>query len=662
MIPPPPSASSQPAPVPDFPKVPQKPGRKPKGREPPPRPKTRPVSELILGADEQDMGLVEREGESSHRTTEEGVLGMGEDTGEAKVSKEGSVSRIAGPVVPARQIPGDKSEASDVSREEHNTVVNSILEEKLELTKRAEREMVIKEDRAVKKPVAKPTIIRRKPEENTQNDSKPPVDAEGMKEANPDSNGIPVGNAATGKKVKPTVITAVKPPKKMDPEPEKGKEEEEKDGSNAKPIPINSQGGKPPPPVKKPKPPVKAKPSSTLQTPRNESTEENKPDSHTAAPKPKMRPTVILAARPPPKISDVQKPSDDESAKNKGEDQPQVKPAAVTEPVEAIQGVSDEEKTAATPVVKPRRVPTIIKAPRPDVQDTGEVRKPPNRPQRGPSIKAPSRRPVSAPNEDNKEQDTLTADSQDEPSTGVSEQVTDNIQEKSPKPRRPVSIPGVKGNETLMDTKKLNEAASPVEESTALTRKGSRKRPPPPRPPTVEPASEKLDSSPETHRKTQDAKGKIKPPPSRPPAVDSTAVTHDKNGVQDPKGKAKPTRPSSKILDNKPLKHLHGETGESPTDEKPKPGRPAPVAPSEAHVTNKNVAETRTVAESSADGHVQDTSHARDSVRGVGHSTAEVHEKNEKASSKAKPRPPRPQPSSFPTKNKPHRPSAPVAK
>ena len=705
---PPPSVTSPSAP--EIPKVPQKPSRKPKGREPPPRPKSRPVSELTLGTDEQDEGLVAREGERADRE-------LPGNTSESKVLQAPIiVPRVPSPVVPPRKVPGEKSKATDVSEENSNLSPD----EESELTRKAERE-VVKDVHAVKKPVAtKPTIVRAKPKESTENDSKPSGEVEGMKETRLNSNSVPVDGVTTmGKKIKPTVIIAPKPDKKKEPETgaQKGKDEG-KEPSNAKPTMVTvSQGGKPPPPAKKPKPPVKAKPSSSLETPSKPSTaEEDKPET-TVVSKPRMRPTVIVAK--PPKVSDAAKP-DEESSKSKEESQARLKPTAAAAPVEAKQEAHDEEKTATASSVKPKCIPTIIRAtPRPDAQDTGEERKPPKRPQRGPSIRAPPRRPVSAPAEENKEQEKVAVDGQDEPAAAVSEQVTEKAQEKVSRPLRPVSIPAVKDNKTLKDVKKIKEAASPVEESTAMTRKGSRKRPPPPRPPTVEPVGEKVDSTSEIQNKTEDldekskvrtrapaprpravesagekvdstsethgkmkdldekSKGKTRPPPPRPPAVDNAGdkdawapeILHN-TAPQDGDGKSKkknrPSRPASKVLDDKPSKHLHEETEESRRQEKPKPARPAPVALNESSVMHKNVheAETRTMAESTCDVHVQETSGTRDSAQEVGPSTAKVHEKekSEKASSMAKPKPARPPSSTSSTKNKPHRPSAPVAK
>ena len=666
------SVSSQPVPAPEIPTVPQKPNRKPKGREPPPRPKTRPVSELNLGTDEQDIGAVTGEGDSSHRTTEE--VRREENLNGVEIPNKGPVSTITAPVTPVRKISKDKAPGDGVSEESHSEAGN-LNPNNPELTQRTGHK-VVKDVPAVKKPVAKPTVIRPKSKESTQNTciSKPPVEDDGSKmtKGNIDSSAVPVENIGAGKKNKPTVIVPTKPPKKKptDEEELKGKQVE-KEESNEKSKPDSSEGGKPPPPAKKPKPPVKPKPSSASQTLSKLSTEEPLPDN-TAAPKPKSRPTVIVAAKPAKK-SEVAKP-DEESSRNKAEeDKPQLKPPTAAEAVEVIQEGQVEGKATASPVVKPRRVPTVIIAPRPDAQNTDEVRKSPKRPQRGPSIKAVPRRPVNAPGEESRKQENIAAESQDGQNTPVTEQHTEKAQEKARKPRRPVSLPGVKDNEVL----KPNETASPVEDSSNLTRKGSKKRPPPPRPPAVEPAGETVDSTQKALSDTQDSgeksKGRSKPPPPRPPAADnasdkpdSTAETRDKPVMQDPDGekskrKNRPPRPTCKVMDSK---DSHRDTAEDRADEKPKPVRPAPVAPSRTNLTNKNVTETRTAAESSADDHVQDTSHTRDSAKREDGSTTEGHheEKIEKASSKTKAKPARPPPSSASTKNKPQRPSAPAAK
>lgn len=665
---PPPSAPIEPAPVCEGPKVPQKPGRKSKGREPPPRPKTRPVSELTLETDEQVMGpVIAGEQKSAQVIPNEGE--------EEKTNNDSGVKNA--PVVPARKIQNGRT--GDGGGEEGNMNDNSNLEEKLELNQRTESE-VAREDHVLKV-AAKPTVITAKPVENVPRSV---VEVDGVNN-NP---AVPVADMApTGKKSKPTVIMA-KPKKKMPSSQEIDEQQEsneqEEAGKVEKSIP--SQGGIPPPPAKKPKPAVKPKPSSSTETTNKESAEEKKLDT-AVAPKLKARPNVILPTKPP-KVTEASKPSESaETAKNMEESQAQVKPSRptvilpakpppkVTEAPKSSEYAKDRENEQAQvkpasaetaervqeggreqeqKAVKTKRVPTVIRAARPEGQDSSEGRKQPKRPQRGPSVrKAAPSRPVTGPAKENEELDKVTSHSQEE---GVSNRITEEMQERKPKPPRPVSIPGFKDNETLIDAKKIYEANSP--EEAALNRKGSRKRPPAPRPPMAEHVRGEIEPTPGAHVPDEKSKDKHRPAPPRPPAVEPvrgevepTLQTHDKKHVPDdkPKGKTKPPRPSSRDLDNKPLKHLPEEMSESHLDDKRKPARPAPVAP-KAGTASRNVAETRTIGESSADDHVKGTSNARDSA---GH---------EKASSKAKPKPPRPTPSSGASKNKPHRPSGPTAK
>ena len=86
-----------------------------------------------------------------------------------------------------------------------------------------------------------------------------------------------------------------------------------------------------------------------------------------------------------------------------------------------------------------------------------------------------------------------------------------------------------------------------------------------------------------------------------------------------------------------------------------KPARPAPAA-SKADAASRNAAEIRTVAESSADDHVNNTCTVRGS-RETDHSVAKGHEK----ASKPKARPPRPISAST-SKHEKQAPSQPVAK
>lgn len=733
---PPPSAQSQPAPVREEPKLPQKPVRKSKGREPPPRPKTRPVSELTLETDEHDMGSVIGDVKVSRDIEGE------EKTVGSTLLNESSGLKTA-PVVPEQKVKNHKTEYHDVCREKDNTNDNISLEEKLEFNQKA-KIAVVKEDRPVKEVAAKPAAIKAKP---TENESKSPIELDGVKEFSLDNPGVPVrGTVSAGKKSKPTVIIA-KPAKKtatLEPE-ERNRSEEQPEASkeeiNLKQLPVTIQEKKPPPPAKKPKPAVKPKPSSIVEAPVKEPTEEKKLDS-AVAPKPKVNPTVMLPVKPvkiteapkpasesnkekgennvqekasrptvilpakPSKMSEASKASDSEISNCKDDGQTCLKPVSA-EPVE-LQKEGKGQQSAASQAVKPRRVPTVIRASRPEGQDISEVRKPPKRPQRGPSVrKAAPPRPDGASVKEDKEQGELIASTHEESNTVVSAQVTDKVQQKKPTPPRPVSMPGVKENETLIDSKKWHELESPLD--TTLSRKGSRKRPPPPRPSAAEhgrrevmatpgtcdntdapdekskekhrpppprpPAAEpdrgqkepSSDICDEIHALNEKSKNKPRPAPRRPPMVEHSNAkadlsrealkTHDI--IDKPKEKNKPPRPSSKALDSTPQKQLDEETGESHNDNKSKPVRPAPVVP-KADDASRKLAETRTVVESSADEHAKDTSiTTHDSAQEVGHSAAKGHEK---AASKSKPKPPRPASSSSSSKNKPHRPSGPATK
>ena len=665
-----PSALSQPAPV--VPKVFPKQGRKSKGREPPPRPKSRPVSELTLETDEPTWGAV---------ISGEGASAQGQSSQESDLK--------FAPVAPARKM------------QSHNVDDTSNLKEKVELINRVDA---------------------------AENESSPAVEVDGVKEATLGNTGVStVDTAATGRKSRPTVIS--KPPKKnpvpcQDALEKHGNEEQKEVRKEEKVTPDANQGGKPPPPAKKPKPAVKPKPSIAVEPPSKEPAEEKKMDS-AVAPKPKARPTLILPAKPPkvngapklsdsetcnntdegktqmkpsrptvilpnkPKNSEARKPaSESEPAKDKEErpvqvkssrptvilppkppkmsetskpsessredEQAEVKPSSAEAAEKLRDKRNDQELTAAPQSVKPKRVPTVIRAPRPEGLDTGELRKPPQRPQRGPSVrKAAPARPVRVPAEESEGQDNTTSRTQEESDTGVSAAVKEKKQEKKAKPPRPVSMPGFKENENLLNAPKLHDAESPVEGET-LNRKDSRKRPPPHRPPTAEPGRDVVEPTTETIDKTnvpdEKSREKHRPPPPRPPMsepvrveVEPTPEPRDKTENKDSKskGKNKPPRPSSRVLESKALKHSTEET------DKPKPARPVAVGP-KVDTCNSNEAETRTVGETSTDNHMKGTHDARDS------------EGHEKAPSKSKPRPPRPAASSASSKNKPQRPTGPT--
>ena len=688
---PPPSNTNQPASATQIPTIPLKPGRKPKGREPPPRPKSRPVSELNLGTDEKNEGAISGEGASVHEPAEKGR--ERERSNGVEVPKKGPVSRISAPVAPVRKISKDEAEESDIVGRNLNPFFNDNLESNGEVEPDTMKGLPV-----VKKPVPKPTVIRPKLKEKEKNNSDPIVDDD---EQNGVCSVITIHDGATGKKSKPTVIVPAKTAKKKadDTEGLKGKQDK-KEEFGEKPKPDNSDGRKPPPPAKKPKPPVKPKPYSSSETPSKLSTEEA-PKEITAAPKPKSRPTVIVAARPPKK-SEAVRPGEESSANKDQEDKPPLKSPNTNESTQNMQEAKTKETAVDSPAVKPRRVPTVITASRPDSPSPHAERKPPKRPKRGPSIKAAPRRPISAPSEENQNFGALSTDSQDELNTRVSQQDAETLQQKSPKPRRPVSLPGVKGREALTTAEKASDASSPPEETSNQTRKNSKKRPPPPRPPAVDNAGKPVVHS-EPQDSSDKSKGRGKPPPPRPLAVghagnkidtaesaitdvhDSSekskrskppprppAASHagdgpastpeeDKTVMQDfddkkSKKKNRPPRPSFKVIDTK---QSRGGKEEGQADEKRKPAKPVPVDPLGTNLTKTNVTETRTVAESSADNHVKDMSQTRNSERRGDGSATEDHEeeRNEQASSKTKAKPARPPSSSVSIKSKPRRPS-----
>lgn len=670
----------------EEPKVPQRPGRRSKGREPPPRPKTRPVSELT---DEQHIApVIPGEGISTQVTP-----GKRE---EGKTNEDSDLKRAA--LVPSRKVLN------------HN--MDSNLEEKLELNNRVESKEVV-EDKLARSIAGKATVIDTK---HAENESGSPVEVDGVIETAPPTSSVPAADAATtAKKNKPTVILSKSLKKSPSPLPDseekQGNKSQKEANKEDKQLPLTNQGGKPPTPAKKPKPAVKPKPISVVETPSKETVEDKKLDT-SVAPKPKPRPTVILPSNPA-KVTEGLKPSlgETETTKDEGESKAQVKPSRPTvilphkpklreEPKscetdsvnekekEAVQGKlskptvisrakpsqlteaskptddgneceradikpvsdvsmrkgqeggKDQEQTLAPQSVKPKRVPTVIRAQRPEGQDAGEMRKAPKRPQRGPSVRKPAPpRPVSAPSEEKEDQDSPTPSTQEESGIDVFAQVTDKKQEKSPKPQRPVS----------MDAQRSNDVKALVKGESALNRKGSKKRLAPPRPPAAVP--HRLEVEP-TNVPDKTFKEKHQPPPPRPPTaepveekVDPTSNTRDETEEKDGKatGKNKPLRPPSKVLDSK---YLPEETNHSRVD-KPKPARPAPVAP-KIDAANRNEAETRTIGETSAGGHVKGTCDARDS-------------EGPENASKAKQKPPRPASSSFSSKKKPHRPSGPTA-
>ena len=708
---PPPTVPAQPVPVFEepLPKAPQR--RKPKSREPPPRPKTRPVSELTLESDELDMGSVIPDKKiNTHK----------EDVSKVDGSRLSNTSAF-----PTQKVKYDKPEINDVLRTDEHANDSGNVNEKSELHPRDLCGEIGEEDQQVNKTTAikakpreresrsssdvdevkergldgtgitvvdtaaagkktKPTVIIAKPSKKTTSsqgpeekdgieehtgekpipvstqERKPPPPAKKPKPAvkpKPSSMVEPaVKESAEDKKLdstvapkpkaKPTVILPAKPSKTTD-VPKTGSEsvgEKEMNGVQKK--------------ASRPTVILAAKPSKATETPTPGSESVREKDETVAQVKTSLRPTVVLPSQPS-KIPEPARDSDKETSKSEEDSQTSSKVASA-EPGEM------QDQSAAPQPVKTKRVPTVIRAPRPQGQEIGVERKAPKRPQRGPSIRrsAPPR-PGSAPPAKNEDQSELVAGTQkEEAKPDGSALLSDKVQTKS-RPQRPVSMRGVKENESVLDKRKLHESESLVGTGKNITRKGSKKRPPPPRPPAadshrgeVETTSEVCD---EVHSLDEKSKEKHRPAPRRPPssklAGGKTSVSSDAQKTQDhePKEKSKPPRPSSRTVDSTHPKDLHDEPVEAHVEVKTKPARPAPAA-SKADAASRNAAEIRTVAESSADDHVNNTCTVRGSKE-TDHSVAKGHEK----ASKSKARPPRPISAST-SKHEKQAPSQPEAK
>lgn len=687
---PPPAVPAQPTPVFEepLPKAPQR--RKPKGREPPPRPKTRPVSELTLESDELDVGSVISDKKiNSHK--EDGSW----------LSNTSALS--------TQKVKNDKPEINDTLRTDDLTNDSGNVNEKSELhardlceireddqqvnkvadkttamkAKPRERESrsssgvdEVKErgldgtgvpvmDAAVGGKKTKPTVIIAKPpkkttsshgpEENdrieehkeekpipvTTQERKPPPPAKKPKPAvKPKPSGVlepAVKESAEEKKLnstvapkpkaKPTAILPAKPSKATDVPTTGGESAEKKE--------VNGVQKK----ASRPTVILAAKRSKAKETPTPGSESVSEKDETVAQVKTVPRTTVVLPSKPS-KIPEASRDSDKETSKS-GKDGQTSSKAASAEPREM------QDQSAALQPVKTKRVPTVIRAPRPQGQETGEERKAPKRPKRGPSIRrsAPPR-PDSAPPAKNEDQSELAAGTQkEEAKPDESALLSDKVQTKS-RPQRPVCMPGVKENESVLDKRKLHESEPSLGTEKNITRKDSKKRPPPPRPPAadsvrgeVETTSEVRD---EVHSSGEKSNEKHRPAPHRPPsskhAGSKASATLDAQKTQDhkPKEKRKPLRPSSRTLDSTHPRGLHDEAVEAHAEVKTKPARPAPTAP-KADAASWNAAEIRAVAESSADDHVNNTC----TVRGLRETDHSVAKGNEKASN-FKARPPQP--------------------
>lgn len=378
------------------------------------------------------------------------------------------------------------------------------------------------------------------------------------------------------------------------------------------------------------------------------------------------RTTVILGGKPP-----TTETVESSSNSSKGE----AEQVSVIVPAKDMQGEgTGQEKMVA----KPRRIPTIIRAARPEGQEAGEGRIAPKRPQRGPSVrKAAPSRPVGAPGEENNERDKGISLSQVELKAEESTASTERKQEKKPKPPRPVCVPGTKQSKNVPEAPKSDNTESPVENEKSLETTESSKRTPPSRPPSAESVRGGVEATFELSDKTEDKNEK-------------------------PIGKKRPPRPPSKALDSQSSKDIHKQSENSSTlaeaasavtkadagskeneiesdtvgarsvdgqakgtsetsdsgareiernpSRKGSRKRPPPPRIQKGDAGSKSETGAQSVRESSADNHMKGTSQSRDSGP------------HEKAASKAKSKPPRPVSTSLSSKDKPHRPSEPTTK
>ncbi|XP_068703165.1 SH3 domain-containing protein 19-like [Montipora foliosa] len=730
-----PTVSSQEAPAHEEPKVPCTQGRKSKGREPPPRPKSRPVSELTLEAGECDGELM-----TGGRCGNQDIPGKEE---EDRIGNDSGLKKA--PAVPQR-------------KDEHHKI-DSSLGEKSELSRTVEN-CTVQEKIIAKVPSGRSGVLA---------GSKPVAEVDGERKTALRQPKVTKDVAITGQKSKPTILMPNRSnkseelPQKAD---DKFKSEVDKDKKH---IPATVLQGKPPPPAKKPKPALKPKPTSSIDTPSE--TDKTKPDvaAAAAAPKPKSRPTVILPTKPFPSETQIAKPSDSNaetvnttdvqvkrskpnvilpatrnntevpkisestkdteersgqaksskptiilpnkpkntqvpSATEKNEQPGQANPSRTTvilagkppttetaessnsskgeaEQVSVIVPAKDmqgEGTGQEKMVAKPRRIPTIIRAARPEGQEAGEGRIAPKRPQRGPSVrKAAPSRPVGAPGEENNERDKGISLSLEELKAEESTASTERKQEKKPKPPRPVCVPGTKQRENVPEAPRSDNTESPVENEKSLERTASSKKIRPSRPPTAESVRGGVEATFELNDRTEDKNEK-------------------------PKGQKRPPRPPSKALDSQSSKDIHEQSENSSTlaeaasvvtkadagskeneiesdtvgarsvdgqakgtsetsvygareiernpSRKGSRKRPPPPRIQKGDAGSKSETEAQRVRESSADDHMKGTSQSRDSGP------------HEKAASKAKSKPPRPVSTSVSSKDKPHRPSEPTTK
>ena len=527
--------------------TPKRPARKSKGREPPPRPKSRPVSELPAADEEKETvhGAVAA-GPPPQVVCEANGTSNGHQVGH----ETAAIAKKADPLVPQKNkqtpavgIPNDVQKVEGAQGGEAKKSSKEFNEAVLE---KAEAPLLKKR--------AAPTVIRAKPAEEPECDFRPPegireqeIEINSVSDAKTDASDIEKEAPTTRtKKLKPTVILA-KPPKK---------EEMPQGKTDLRPEAKPKPAGKPPPLAVKPRPASLVNPQAEApgsgEIPRDVLSEESrvdkKRDAVPSVTKPRGKPTII-AAKP---IEPEQGEELSEKVRNTEKKKPPAKPPS------------------PSPPIKPKRLPTVIQPKRPDSsgsvagtpaerQDTKEQpsptvgQKPPEKPTRGPSIKRPEKpkkppqRPVTVPSVNDSWGNTKWYVALDE---GPPEE---------PKPARP------DGGATspMIEHKDYDSAEEKVTNNVApgLTRKGSQTKPPvKPAPPRANPRDSEVSGE--------------------EPAVSRALETTDDRDSR--KEEPALSRKGSRTKPPPPIPNLPGRAraeGNESQHESAKPARPSPQRP-----------------------------------------------------------------------------------
>ena len=664
----PPSVPGQPTPANEEPKVSLRASQKAKGREPPPRPKSRPVSELTLEGGECARGLVTGEVADSQVISEkEHKVGPGTESGLKK-----------SPVLFERNAESHKVDSNfDLRGLKHGVEVDGAAETAL-------KETVATKDAAVTSKKVKPSIITAGGSNNKASPAQEPNEKTKNGVANNENEAIQGGKPhPPAKKPKP----ALKPKPSSSINTHNNKVEETR-SDNEEPVARKSKlrptvilPSKPPPAVTEvPKPAGNEAEAVKDMIDENDQVKRSKPTvilpakpKKTETPKDAERFGQVKLSKPTIILPDKPKNTKALSVTEKDERHGQTKPSTPTvivaakppqmtgtlegdqTPAATSSSVQGEETDKERVVAKPRRVPTIIRASRPEVQDAGEGRKPPKRPQRGPSVRKPAPpRPVRAAGE---HLDKPTSRKQDESDDDLPSPSVERKVEKLTPPRM-VGTTESKGKENLTEARKLQKESE--QDEISLKRRTSKRGPPPTRPPAVESVREgvkpTLEARDETEAQDNKRKGKNKPP--RPPSKVSDSQS-SKDTPDQSDNRLKPAIPSQNTpkvdveKEGEPFETRDSEAlkDDNKMNRKGSRKRPPPPRLQKPDAWNTNETETRTARDTPNEDHVKGTSESRDTG---------VHEN---AASKNKLKPARPAPSSISSDDKPpHRPTAPTTK